>query len=160
MYIVSSFEHSLFLELAISELEIKGIEKKNILAVPLEKINEPKKIFDTIHYSDGISLFDGASSLGLVFLVLGVIYGFVWKWGPIIWGLIGLFIGASLGLILDYLIGKKSHKKLTNKPTEVVLLINCAANQVQEIEKILSEHGALGIAKLGASSNCRDFACN
>lgn len=148
MYIVSSFEHSLLLEIAISELESMGIEKKNILAVPLAKIDEPKKILDTIHYSDGISLFDGASTLGLVFLVLGVIYGFVWKWGPILWGLIGLFTGAALGFILDFLIHRKNDKSLSNRPMEVVLLINCANNQVEKIERILTEHSALGMAKL------------
>jgi len=37
--------------------------------------------------ADGISLFDGAAVLGAVFMELGVIYGFVLKWGPIAWGL-------------------------------------------------------------------------
>jgi hypothetical protein len=34
MFIVSSFEHSHYLELAITELEQKGITKANIMAFP------------------------------------------------------------------------------------------------------------------------------
>lgn len=150
MYVFSTFEHSVFLELVIAALEEKGFAKNRILAVPLEKRYEGRKILDTIHQSDGRSLFDGAAVLGTVFMVLGVIYGFTWKWGPIIWGIIGLAFGGGLGFLLDLLITKSraSQKKSQAKATEVILIINCNGNQVEMIENILWEHLALGVARL------------
>ena len=87
MHIISSFEHSAFLELAINHLQEKGIEKENIVAVPLHNMKDQLKLFDTIHRSDGESLLDLAAVLGTVFSVLGASFGFVLTWGPIIWGL-------------------------------------------------------------------------
>ena len=40
MHIISSFEHSTSLELAINHLQEKGIEKENVVAVPLENLKE------------------------------------------------------------------------------------------------------------------------
>ena len=63
MHIISSFEHSAFLELALNKLQEKGIEKENIVAVPLQNIKDQPKLFDTIHRSDGESLLDLAAVL-------------------------------------------------------------------------------------------------
>ncbi len=148
MYVVSSFEHSTYLELAITELQQKGISKENILAIPMEINNENKKILDTIHYSNGISFFDSATALGTVFMVLGVIYGFMLKWGPIIWGLIGFFAGFSLGFLLDIIFGnKKRNKNIKNRSTEVILIINCYKEQVKIVESTLLNHHVLGLGK-------------
>lgn len=157
IYVISTFEHSLYLELAVTELQLKGIAKDKILAVPLKKRIEERKILDTIHYSDGISLFDGAAIMGTLFMVLGTIYGFVLKWGPVIWAVIGLAAGALLGFILDFLI-KKNHKKkeggkgntckTEGKSTEVVLIINCSKDQSVMVQKTLWDHFALGVAEL------------
>lgn len=149
MYVVSSFEHSTYLELAITELQQKGISKENILAIPMEKKNENRKIFDTIHYSNGISFFDSATALGTVFMVFGVIYGFILKWGPIIWGLIGFFTGFTLGFFLDVIFGnkKRNNKNIKNKSTEVILIINCYEEQVKIVESTLLNHYALGLGK-------------
>lgn len=150
MYVISSFEHSTYLELAITELKQKGISKEKILTIPLEKQNKNRNIFDTIHYSDGISLFDGATALGTAFMVLGVIYGFILKWGPVIWGLIGFFAGFALGFLLDIIIGNKNRNKknITNKSTEVILIINCDEKQAAMVKSTLFNHHALGLGKL------------
>ncbi|MZP28303.1 hypothetical protein GTO91_01010 [Heliobacterium undosum] len=107
MYIVATFEQSLLLELALSELEEKGIQRDHILAVPLKISSNKGKIMDTIYGADGISLFDGATVLGSASMVLGVIYGYVLAWGPIIWGLIGLMTGLVVGFILDLAVRNK-----------------------------------------------------
>lgn len=150
MYVISTFKQSNFLELAITELEQKGLAKSNIFAVPMDKKAAQRKIFDTIYHADGISLFDGAAAMGTVFMTLGTIYGYIWKGGPILWGLIGLAFGASLGFVLDFFIGKKRRNKGNSgdKGAEVVLLINCDDNQVQMVEQILWDHFALGVAKV------------
>jgi len=107
MYIFSTFEHSKHLELAITAIEVKGIAKDKILAVPMDKRGEERKLFDTLHSSDGLSLFDLPAILGTIFMLFGSIYGFVLKWGPIWWGLIGLATGALLGLIIKLIITNK-----------------------------------------------------
>ena len=157
MYVFASFEYSAFLELGISDLEKRGIPREKSLAVPLDKRVEERKLLDTIHRADGVSLFDGAMVSGAIFMELGVIYGFVWKLGPIIWGLIGLGFGVVLGFLLDYfwssIRGKKknvsrNHKKAPDRSAEVVLVIQCEPHEYQLVEKVLWDNVALGVGKL------------
>lgn len=93
MYVAASFEHSIKLELAISELEQKGICPKHICAIPMNSPQKNRKLFDTIHRADGLSMFDLPTIFGTIAMLFGVMWGFMWTWGPIIWGLIGLFAG-------------------------------------------------------------------
>lgn len=150
MYVIASFEQSVFLELAVTALEQKGIPKNRILAVPLDKRTEERKLFDTIHRADGFSLFDLAAVLGTCGMLLGAIYGMVLKWGPILWGLIGLAIGLMVGFLLKlWLVKKKSGKVIKqNVTTEVFLLINCNDDEKTFVETILWDNLALGVAKL------------
>lgn len=149
MYIIASFEQSVFLELAISALEQKEIRKEQILAVPLDKRTEERRLFDTIHQADGFSLFDVAAILGTCGMLLGAIYGMVLKWGPILWGLIGLVAGLLIGFLLKLLFLKKrnngSGRTIT---TEVFLMIHCNDTDKKMVEDILWDNLALGVAKL------------
>lgn len=150
MYIISSFQHSLYLEVAITNLEKKGIPKENILAVPLKKRRELKKLFDTINQSDGVSQLDTAAILGTIASIFGIIYGYSLKWGPLLWGLIGLFSGFILGFIIDII--PKRRKRLqraypNSSDTEVVVIIQCETEQAQFIEKVLWENLALGVGR-------------
>ena len=148
MHIISSFEHSAFLELAINHLQEKGIEKENIVAVPLQNMKDQPKLFDTIHRSDGESLLDLAAVLGTIFSVLGASFGFVLTWGPIIWGILGLAFGAIIGFMIDYLLTKKRKKRKTNLHTEVILIVNCKENEYETVKRILFENRALGVGEL------------
>jgi hypothetical protein len=150
MHVISSFEQSTYLELAINQLQLKGINKEQIAAVPLEQLTIERKLFDTIHQTDGISLLDGAAVLATVFSVLGASFGFELKWGPIIWGLLGLVFGAGLGFLLDLFIRKRKSKKrqAKNFNTEVVLIVHCEESEFKMVKEILSEHKALAIGKL------------
>ena len=155
LHVIASFEHSTYLELAITALIKNGVTKKNILAVPLDKGKEKKTILDTIHQADGVSMVDGALAMGTVGMVLGTIYGFVLTWGPILWALIGLLAGSVLGFILDLMINKRRQeaRRVQGKSTEVVLLINCTENQLLLVEDILWQHYPLGVAKLSRRDN-------
>lgn len=162
MYIVSSFQFSAYIELAITELEQKGIAKDKILVVPLAKRTEQRKILDTINQSDGISSLDTGAILGVIFMTLGTIYGYVLKWGPIIWGLIGLITGIILGLIIDLIPKRKNRKKnKTNcEIADVVLIINCNNVEAGMIENILWDNQASAVGRyeknaVRGSSSCR-----
>ncbi|WP_332695078.1 hypothetical protein [Halalkalibacter lacteus] len=151
MQIFSTYEHSSYLELAISALEKIGIEKERILAVPLENRVEERRLLDTLHRADGVSLFDKGAAIGTAFSVIGGSVGFVLEWGPIYWGLIGAASGFILGFIIDYFIFKVVHKRnrlIRGKNSEVVLVINCSKEEVEKVEKILWGNLALGVAKV------------
>ncbi len=132
--------------------------QQKIVAIPLDKRVEKRKILDTIHRADGVSQIDGAFVLGAVFMELGVVYGYVWEWGPVMWGLIGLAGGALLGFLLDYFVGKipgkvKQGNQLKrnatgSKTAEVVLIIHCEDHQSQMVEEVLWDNLSLGVGKM------------
>ncbi|MCX8130285.1 MAG: hypothetical protein N3I35_09325 [Clostridia bacterium] len=149
MHIVSTFEHSIYLEIAITAIQMKGIDKKDILAIPMDKKGGSVQLFDSIHSSDGLSLLDLPMIIATLFTLFGGIYGFILKWGPIIWGLIGMIIGLFLGLTIKILINRKySDQRNNKKSAEVVLIIECTENQAETVKNTLWEHHALGVRKL------------
>jgi len=149
MYIVSTFDHSNYLELAITAIQMKGIPKEKILGVSMDKRGEERKLFDSIHSSDGLSLLDLPIILAAIFCLFASIYGFLLTWGPILWGIIGMIVGFSLGLIIKLIITKKyDDRQEKSKATEVVIIIECQKNQLEMVENLLWEHHALGVGKL------------
>ena len=148
MLVIATFENSLFIELAISALEQKGIPKEKIFAAPLDKRTEPRQLFDTIHRADGFSLFDLGAILGTCLMLLGSIYGYVLKWGPIIWGIIGAVVGITLGILIKVWLVKKNNTGSNKITSEIVLMIRCEEHQWDKVEKILWENTALGITRL------------
>ncbi|MBM7703137.1 hypothetical protein [Metabacillus iocasae] len=149
MQIFSTFTYSTYLELAITSLEQKGISPYQILAIPLEIQKENVSLFDSIHHSDGISLFDTGAALGTAFAVIGASVGFNLEWGPIYWGLIGATGGFTVGFLCNYIYYKfiKKVKKQEQGP-EVILIIECLPHQVNDVKNILKEHFALATAVL------------
>ena len=140
-----------YLELAITAVEKIGIQRENILAVPLMNRVQERKLFDTLHRADGISLFDKGAAIGTAFSVIGTSIGFVLEWGPIFWGIIGGATGFMIGFMIDYIFYKVIHKRkrvLKGKFSEVIVVINCPDELVEKVEKVLWEHLALGVAKV------------
>lgn len=149
MLVIATFENSLFIELAITAIEQKGVSKDKIFAVPLDKRTEPRQLFDTLHRADGFSLLDVAAILGTCLMLLGAIYGYVLKWGPIIWSIIGAVTGILIGLVIKLLMVKKRSNPTSGKITsEVVIMIRCEDYQWETIEKVLWDNLALGVAKV------------
>ncbi|WP_129731712.1 hypothetical protein [Ectobacillus funiculus] len=148
MLVITTFENSIFIELAISSLEQKGIPKEQIFAAPLDKRTEPRQLFDTIHRADGFSMFDTAAILGTCFMLLGAIYGYVLKWGPIIWGTIGAVTGLLVGFLIKLWTvkkGKGGNKKIS---AEIILMIRCEDYQWETVEKTLWDYKALGMTRI------------
>jgi hypothetical protein len=149
MYIVSTFDHSNYLELAVTAIQMIGVAKENILGVAMDKRGEDRKLFDTLYSSDGLSLLDLPIILAAMFCLFGSIYGFMLTWGPVLWGIIGLVVGFSLGLIIKLLITKKyDNRQKKSMETEVVLIIACKETQVEMVHDLLWENHALGVRKL------------
>jgi hypothetical protein len=147
----STFENHIHLEMAISILEKKGIAKENIFAVPLDNPLEQRKLFDTLHRSDGTSLIDIGMAMATAFSVIGASIGFELAWGPIYWGLIGAFTGFLLGFVIRLFIEKVVKKRksiLKGKHTEVILIIDCEETQAEFVENVLFRHFAIGVAKV------------
>ncbi|MFK7696608.1 hypothetical protein [Paenibacillus sp. HJGM_3] len=151
MQVFSTFETSLFLEMAIATLTQKGIPSESIFAVPLDNRQENHKILDTLHRSDGTSLIDIGFAVATGFSVIGASIGFRLAWGPIYWGLIGGFVGFVLGFAIRLFIElavKKRRRVLRGKHSEVILIVDCEDSQAELIESILWSHLALGVAKV------------
>ena len=139
----------IILELAITAVQMKGIAKENILGVSLDKKGEDIMLFDSIHSSDGLSLLDLPILMATVFCLFGSIYGFILTWGPVLWGIIGMVVGFSFGLIIKLIITKKfNHRQKKLRATEVVVLIECNENQAEMVKDLLWDHHALGVKKL------------
>jgi hypothetical protein len=159
-YVIATFEQSLFLEMAITALQQKGISQAHILAVPLDKRQEPRQLFDTIHRADGFSLLDLAAVLGTVFMLLGAIYGSVLAWGPIIWGIIGACGGLIPGFLIKYTILKRRIQKNGGDPkkitSEVVVMVVCKEWQLQSVEQTLWENLALGVSRIARPETAKN----
>ncbi|MDR3563250.1 MAG: hypothetical protein P4N59_17710 [Negativicutes bacterium] len=149
MYVIATFEHSVFLELALSDLELRGIERADILAAPLHKKQRQMQVFDTIHRADGVSVLDSAFITAALTTTIGAVYGYVLPGGPLLWGLIGLFGGGTVALGIDYFLTKRDRgQKGPPLSSEVVIIIKCDASQIAMVEDTLLDHLALGVARV------------
>lgn len=151
MQVFSTFEADLYLEMAISTLEKKGIQKQRIFAVPLDNRSVDRKLFDNLHQSDGTTLIDIGVALATAFSVIGASIGFELAWGPIYWGLIGAAVGFMAGFIIRLVIEmviKKKRRVAKGKHSEIILIIDCEETQAEMIENILWSHFAIGVAKV------------
>lgn len=142
--IIATFEHSPFVEIAIHEIEKMGVPAENIIALPLENLESQTYILDSIHRVDGRSILDGAMLSGTIFMVLGTIYGFVWHWGPVIWGLIGLIGGFLVGLIIELALSKKKVKAFSSPKSEIILQVTCHSSLQKQLITILKTRRASG----------------
>ena len=148
MYVVSAFEHTIKIETALTSIEMKGIPKANILAVPLDTRAPSPALFDRLHSSDSRSMLDMPVILAALFALFGLIYGFLLTWGPVLWALIGTGFGFGLGFVIKLFTVKHSEKKHTNKLPAVVVMVCCRDDQLQMVQDTMWAHAALGVAKL------------
>ncbi|MTV48308.1 hypothetical protein GJ688_04830 [Heliobacillus mobilis] len=142
--IIATFDHSPFVEMVIHDIEKLGVPPRDIVVLPLENLDSDTHIIDTIDRVDGRSNLDGAMMGGTIFMVLGAIYGFVWLWGPVIWGLIGLVVGFFLGLIIELVLNKKKPKVLSGRKSEVIIRATCKASLQDQLVKTLKSRRASG----------------
>lgn len=150
MQIFATFDYSTFLEMAITELEEKGIS--SIYAVPLDVRKEEPRLMDSLHRADGLSFMDKGMILAFMFSTIGASKGFVWAWGPVIWGLIGAFAGFALGVAINWILYLWTRRKnriaiRKGKRGDVILVVTCDEERASVVTDILWDHKALGLAK-------------
>ncbi len=150
MYIFATFKYNMEMELTLRELEELGLTKEQILVVPLDKIKFQAKAIDSMHRSDGRSLIDLAAIFGIIFMLFGVIYGYKFYLGPILWGLFGLVFGGIFGFLVDYYFTKKSEKALRKhgSDADMIIMIQCPKDRQERIEDILWNNMVLGVGVL------------
>lgn len=149
MQIVATFEHTVFLEMALTQLKERGIS--DLFALPLDNRTEERRLLDTLHNSDGATLMGKGMVLAALLSVVGASRGFELEWGPVYWGLIGAASGFVTGVAIDLFIHKVVKKKrrlLKGKRGEVILIVNCQETEAAWIEPLLWDHLALGLAKM------------
>ncbi|WP_308636536.1 hypothetical protein [Paenibacillus silvisoli] len=66
---------------------------------------------DNIHRADGMSFVDKGMILAFMFSTIGASKGFVWRGGPVIWGITGAFVGFIVGTLLSWIIYVIKHDK-------------------------------------------------
>jgi hypothetical protein len=142
--VIATFDYSPFVEMAIHDIEKLGVPAQNIVALPLENLESQAHIIDTIHRVDGRSILDGAMMGGTILGVLGVIYGFVLNWGPVIWGLLGLAGGFLLGLMIELLVNKRKIKLFSKRKSEVLIEVTCDTSLQDQLVKALKLRRAMG----------------
>ena len=148
MYAVAAFDHTVKIEMALTSIEMSGIPKQNILAVPLDTRAPAPVLFDRMHSSDSRSLLDVPMILAALFALFGLIYGYLLAWGPVLWALIGTGAGFCLGLAFKLLFQKKRVTKSEKAAPAVVVMVCCSDTQLQMVQDTLWAHSALGVAKL------------
>ncbi|WP_433616301.1 hypothetical protein [Paenibacillus cellulositrophicus] len=144
----STFQHSHYVELAISKLKENDVVQ--IYAIPLDNRSMDMKLVDTMHGTDGTSLIDIGLILAMMGGTIGVSRGFVLHWGPVYWGLIGAAVGFAIGFVYDLIKNLVKRKKIRTVKTtagEVILIVQCRAEQAPFVEQTLWGNRALGVAK-------------
>ncbi|MBW7453662.1 hypothetical protein ACFOLF_37200 [Paenibacillus sepulcri] len=144
----STFQHSHYVELAISKLKENEID--DIYAVPLDNRQIDTKLLDSMHGMDGTSLVDIGLILAMMGGTIGVARGFNLDWGPVFWGLIGSAVGFAIGFVFDVIKTLYKRKKIRTAKTkhgEVIIIVQCTNEQSRFVEQILWSNMALGVAK-------------
>ncbi|MDL4839971.1 hypothetical protein [Aquibacillus rhizosphaerae] len=150
MYIFSTFYRSTNIELMLSDLKQDGFSVEDILALPLHSKKPKKNIWRMIAHDES-SIIDTIAVFANIFMLLGVIYGFVLHLGPILWGLIGLISGIVLGLVVDIIFRKIKRQKglkVEKDNHQILIVIECPNERIEHIESMLLEYAPIGIAKL------------
>ncbi|MFT8316677.1 MAG: hypothetical protein ABF651_00225 [Sporolactobacillus sp.] len=135
--ILAIFEHSLYIEMALSALTQMNVDRQNIAVFPLKK---PLQSTKNQPYN-GTS----QSDLGFIFAtisgVIGASIGFILYLGPIVWGIGAALFGFVVGLLINKFISRKK-KAVT---PHVLLIVKCPHAQSQNLEKVLWDNQSIGM---------------
>ncbi|MFP7297145.1 hypothetical protein [Neobacillus niacini] len=147
MNLFATFKQSIELEQALSELESSYVKADQILVIYMD--NEPQQVplvgrTKDIHSNS----FEAGMASATGSAVIGASIGFVLAWGPIIWGLIFVIIGFTIGYCIYYFLKKdKFHTLNPKKEAEILVIIQCTETLAHPIKEILWKYQALTVGQ-------------
>ncbi|WP_426451568.1 hypothetical protein ACP26L_05665 [Paenibacillus sp. S-38] len=150
MLLVSTFEYSLELEEALAVVEKMGVEKSDILSIPMKLYAPDPRQLTFRSEERNARAFEVGMALATAFGVVGASVGFVFTLGPILWGLFYAIVGFGIGFGGVAFLSHKKQKTARSpgrpKP-EVVVIIQCRQTQSEEIQKVLWEYRAISVGE-------------
>ncbi|MCA1032049.1 hypothetical protein LCL95_13520 [Bacillus timonensis] len=151
MIVVLSLQHSVEIELLLTDMEQMGIAKESLHITSLERVSatENKYTMQIVQNGEKYSFADLALSIGTVLAVFGVMYGYSLKLGPVLWGLIGFLCGAILSKLIMMVYKKRSIEDLkTDQTAELLLFVQCDESQIREIKSLVKNYPVLGLSTI------------
>lgn len=137
MQILALFEHSLSIEIVLSALMQKDINKNYIGVFPLDQPpHATKRSNDDIQRRIDLG-FILATAAGAI----GASIGFNLYLGPIIWGIAASVGGFLTGYLINVMFGKKKKK---SEP-RIILVIHCPKSKADEICRLLWDYQSIGL---------------
>lgn len=152
MYVCCTFQHSLNLELMLRDIEkIAGKGAEDLFIVPLDL--QQTETVQTIRLirGDEPGKYDGALILATIGMLLGIIYGMILYWGPVIWALIGLIGGASAGYAASRIYkrfrnGKPTAMQNMKETGETFVMIRCEKEELETVKAAILQFSPVGFA--------------
>lgn len=94
---------------------------------------------DTQFRADNASLMDGTAAGAALFALIGMVYGSVWRMGPISGAALGVLGGGLLGWLLDQLVReKRSRHSLAQRIAAYGCLVLVTCQDEQRVDKAKS----------------------
>lgn len=154
MIIIGTFKHSIELEHALIQLESIGIPRERLLVVCMDK---ESKTFRSDQQKKENSLTTGIEigmACATAMSVIGTSLGFVWTWGPVIWGLMAALIGFCLGFGFHALFAKnhKRNNRYNRHKAEVTVIVQCPASHADEVQQVMWTNQAMTVGLAHASA--------
>jgi hypothetical protein len=154
LLIISTFEHSIEVEQALAVIEKLGIESASIMTVMMDNNEEQSDNGMTNHPNKKTLGFEVGMACATGLSVLGISFGFITRWGPIIWGLIAAICGFILGYSLTQLLQSNHFKQVLKKKErlpELAVIIKCKESHYPDVRRVLREYRALSVGTIQAS---------
>ncbi|MGE5674779.1 MAG: hypothetical protein ACM3XM_13060 [Mycobacterium leprae] len=162
--VMALFQSNLDTERAIAELSLNGFSEKDVALVIFSALQPPKKqrgllswlarggfLGDTLDSSDGRSVMDGVGVGGLIGTLAGLIYGSLWRYGPITGAVLGLLGGGLIGYVLDCVIPDRRKDQFETALNDGMLLVQVNAlvgARAEEAMRIMNGNNAKQVAVL------------
>jgi hypothetical protein len=141
MIIVGTFQPSIEIEHALSEIEQYGITPEEMMVLYMNEfqpIRNKKKFPIDIH----VSSFEIGIAFATGLAVIGASIGFKLILGPIFSGLLAAFIGFTFGYSIYYFFHRKKDSSMHKSLPEIILIIQSPKELAPSIKQILWKHKA------------------
>lgn len=151
MLILSTFEHSLEIEEALAVLEHMGIGRQRIMLVAMDnpiRLSAPCAVQAS---SRATLAFEVGMAAATALSVIGICYGFVLVWGPIIWGILTALAGFIIGFGITRWVQNAREAagiKMKGRIPELTLIVRCPEEQLQDVCRVLSQYHALSVGQI------------